>query len=149
MFGPDYKSHNALDSGGGEGGVPSGVCDLGASRPEVPEGPLWSWRSPAVSPRAVTAPTPPPRALVVTAHPVPEPPVPSHVSGGGKMGGVMEELEIGRTKSRLPGRDLGSSRTPGLERLLVEARGQAASGWGQVGCGAATRGDSRLSKGGV
>lgn len=102
-----------------------------------------------MSPRAVTAPTPPPRALAVTAHPVPEPPVPSHVSGGGEMGGVMEELEIGRTKSWLPGRDLGSSGTLGLERLAEEARGRAAAGWGRVGCGAATLGDSRLSKGGV
>ncbi|CAD7680416.1 unnamed protein product [Nyctereutes procyonoides] len=33
----------------GKEGVPSGVCDLGASRPEVPEGPLWSWRSRALS----------------------------------------------------------------------------------------------------
>lgn len=50
------------EAAAGKEGVPSGVRDLGASRPEVPEGPLWSWRSRAVSPRAVTAPTPPPRA---------------------------------------------------------------------------------------
>uniref|UniRef100_A0A4X1USG5 Transmembrane and ubiquitin-like domain-containing protein 1 n=2 Tax=Sus scrofa TaxID=9823 RepID=A0A4X1USG5_PIG len=28
--------------------VPPGVCDLATSRPEVPEGPLWSWRSRAL-----------------------------------------------------------------------------------------------------
>lgn len=41
-------------------GVPSGVGGLGASRPEVAQGPLWSRWSRAVSPRA--APAPPPRA---------------------------------------------------------------------------------------
>lgn len=39
---------------GRRGGVPSGVCDLATSRPEVPEGPLWGWRSQAVSPCALT-----------------------------------------------------------------------------------------------
>lgn len=68
---PDYKSHNAPDGGGGERGVLSGVYDLGASRPEVPEGPLWGWRSWAVSPCAVTAPTPPSRAPASTRLPRP------------------------------------------------------------------------------
>lgn len=116
-------------------GVPSGVCDLGASRPEVPEGPLWSWRSPAVSPRAVTAPTPSPRTQLAPARPGPGSPVRSQGSGVGKMGGVMEELGVGRAKPQIPGRDLGSSRGLGLggfqrRRGVGPPRGGTSSGTG-------------------
>lgn len=47
---------------------------------------------------------------------------------------------MGRAKSRIPGRDLGSCSRLSLERLPEEARGRAASGWGLSAPGGAELG---------
>lgn len=108
--GQDYKSHNAPDRGGGEGGAGVFRClRPRRSRPEVPDGPLWSWCSRAVSPRAAPRrpASPPPRALAVTrsAHPAAARALLRPGAGGGGRGRVGDgagqvadpELDLGST----------------------------------------------------
>ena len=161
---PDYKTHNAPGCGGGaavaavaagKAGVPSGVCDLATSRPEVPKGPLWSQ---AVSPCALTVPTPPPPQLA-PARPAPGSPSPSRHSGvgvgGGKMGGVIEdqggEGEVSDSRPRsgvLQQAEFGEASRGGAGsgRLGVGFEGTRR---GRVGWGVATLGGSSLLKGAV
>lgn len=127
----DYKSHNAPSSGGREGGgafrcprprrLPSGsargsAMELAEPGGESPRGD----RAHPTAPGPSWLPLAPPRVRRC-------PPV---APGGGKMGGVMEELGVGRAKSRIPGRDLGSACGVGLERFPGEAPSWAAAGWG-------------------
>lgn len=140
----------------GKEGVPSGVRDLGASRPEVPEGPLWSWRSRAVSPRAVTAPTPRPGPQLAPARPAQGSPVPSRGSGGredgrgdGGVGGGEGEVSDSRAGSRVRLRSgFGEASRGGAESgrrgVGLEKTGEAKLGGGMM----AALGSSGLPKGG-
>ncbi|KAI5153901.1 Embryonic Polyadenylate-Binding Protein 2 [Manis pentadactyla] len=76
----DYKSHNASRSGCGEAGVPSGVCDLSASRPEASNAVRYG---PGGTGRIAFA-------LL-------------RLGGGGKVGGVLERLGAGGRSPGFPG----------------------------------------------
>lgn len=126
----DYKSHSASGSGAREGGgafrcprprrLPPGSARGSAMELAEPGGEsLRGDRAHPAAPGPGWRPLVPPRVRRC----------PTAAPGGGKMGGVMEELGVGRAKPRIPGRDPGSACGLGLERLPEEARSRAATGW--------------------
>lgn len=147
LHGQDYKSHNAPDSGGGEGGGGAFRCrrprrlppgsGLGSAMEPVEPGGESSSRARA-HPASPSSQSP--------ALPAPESPAPSRARGlGAGDDGIAGD---GEGEAPDPELDLGSPRGPGLERLPEEARSRAARvGPGWVGGG--TLGRLPMPKGGV
>lgn len=127
----DYKSHNTPGGGGREGGgafrcprprrLPPGSARGSAMEVAEPGGEFPRGdRAHPTAPGPSWLPLAPPRVR----------PCPPVAPGGGKMGGVMEELGVGRAKSRIPRAGSPVRLRTGFEEA---SRGSAESGRRGVG----------------